>query len=86
MGFFLGTDPQTSLTVLGRLPELSRRSACRCWSRCRANPSSRLVRAPGQSGPASLAAEMFAAARGPTISAPMPPAPLRDGAEGLEPP
>jgi dihydropteroate synthase type 2 len=25
MGFFLGTNPETSMTVLGRLPELTRR-------------------------------------------------------------
>ena len=40
MGFFLGSDPETSLTVLRRLagPQ-SPASACRCWSRSRENPS-----------------------------------------------
>ncbi len=62
MGFFLGTDPQASLTVLGNLPQLaeafglpilvsvSRKSFLSALSRAGEDPS--------------LAAEMFAAAQG----------------------
>lgn len=66
MGFFLGTDPEVSLTVLRRLPELKQRYGLpllvsvsrKSFVRRLANVDVR------ESGPATLAAELFAAARG----------------------
>jgi len=82
MGFFLSTDPQTSLTVLGRLPELadvfglpllvsvSRKSFLKALSR--------------QGEDASLAAEMFAARQGATYIRTHAPQPLQEGLKLLE--
>jgi len=66
MGFFLGSNPEVSLTVLRRLPELKARYALpilisvsrKSFIRNLAN-----VDAPG-AGPATLAAELFAATKG----------------------
>ena len=61
MGFFLGSDPENSFTVLRRLPELKRASACRCWSRSRVNLSCGKSpgRAAAEAGPASLCRRAF---------------------------
>lgn len=66
MGFFLGTDPQVSLTVLRRLPELKARYGLPLLvSVSRKSFVRRLANVEvAQSGPATLAAELFAAARG----------------------
>lgn len=66
MGFFLGTNPETSLTVLRELPRLKERYALpvlisvsrKSFVRSLAGVSV------ADSGPATLAAELFAAARG----------------------
>ena len=71
MGFFLGTDPEVSLTVLRRLGELKARYRLpvlisvsrKSFIRKLAN-----VDVAG-SGPATLAAELFAAAKAPTSCA-----------------
>jgi dihydropteroate synthase type 2 len=81
MGFFLGSDPQTSFTVLRAIGELkaafgrpvlvsvSRKSFLR-----------RITgRAPGEAGSASLAAEIFAALQGADVIRTHDPAALRDG-------
>ena len=82
MGFFLGTDPQTSLTVLGRLPELadafglpllvsvSRKSFLKALSR--------------EGEDASLAAEMFAVRQGAAYIRTHAPQPLQEGLKLLE--
>ncbi len=80
MGFFLGANPEVSLTVLKRLPELktafglpilvsvSRKSFLRKMT----------GREAGESLPATLAAELCAAAHGADFIRPHEPAPLRD--------
>ena len=82
MGFFLGTDPQTSLTVLGRLPELadvfglpllvsvSRKSFLKALSR--------------EGEDASLAAEMFAVRQGAAYIRTHAPLALQEGLKLLE--
>ncbi len=66
MGFFLGTNPQTSLDVLRRLPELkSRYQLPILVSVTRKSFIRALVgRSAAESLPATLAAELFAAAQG----------------------
>lgn len=66
MGFFLGTDPEVSLTVLRRLPELrARYDLPLLISVSRKSFIRKLAGVEVQdSGPATLAAELFAAARG----------------------
>jgi dihydropteroate synthase type 2 len=80
MGFFLGTDPETSFTVLRALPGLkaefglpllvsvSRKSFLRKITR----------RPPAESGPASLAAELFAALNGADLIRTHDPKALKD--------
>ncbi|MBV9045597.1 MAG: dihydropteroate synthase, partial [Alphaproteobacteria bacterium] len=66
MGFFLGTDPEASFTVLRRLPELKARY-CRplLISVSRKSFLRNITgKAPADSGPASLAAELFAIRQG----------------------
>ncbi len=82
MGFFLGTDPQTSLNVLGRLPELadafglpllvsvSRKSFLKALSR--------------EGEDASLAAEMFAVRQGAAYIRTHAPLALQEGLKLLE--
>jgi dihydropteroate synthase type 2 len=81
MGFFLGSDPQTSFTVLRALNELkaafgrpvlvsvSRKSFLRKFA----------GRAPGEAASASLAAEIFAALQGAALIRTHDPAALKDG-------
>ena len=66
MGFFLGTDPEVSLTVLRRLDELKARYRLPVLiSLSRKSFVRRLAGVEvAASGPATLAAELFAAARG----------------------
>jgi dihydropteroate synthase type 2 len=80
MGFFLGSNPQASLTMLRRLPDLkdlfglpllvsvSRKSFLRAIT----------GRAPGQAGAASLAAEIFALCQGVDYIRTHDPAALKD--------
>jgi dihydropteroate synthase type 2 len=66
MGFFLGTDPEVSLTVLRRLGELKTRYRLPALiSVSRKSFIRRLAKVDvPDAGPASLAAELFAAAQG----------------------
>lgn len=66
MGFFLGTDPEVSLTVLRRLGELkSRYHLPLLISLSRKSFIRKLANAAvAESGPATLAAELFAATQG----------------------
>jgi dihydropteroate synthase type 2 len=82
MGFFLSSNPETSLTVLGRLPELadvfglpllvsvSRKSFLKALSR--------------QGEDASLAAELFAVRQGAAYIRTHAPQPLQEGLKLLE--
>jgi dihydropteroate synthase type 2 len=83
MGQFVGTDPENSLILLRRLPELKARYDLPLLvSVSRKGFLRRLVnRPPDQSGPASLAAELFAAANGADYIRTHAPAWLRDGLE-----
>ena len=81
MGFFLSDDPETSFEMLRRISDLktafalpvlisvSRKSFLRKITR----------RAPGEAGPATLAAELFAALKGADYIRTHDPAALRDG-------
>jgi dihydropteroate synthase type 2 len=80
MGFFLGSDPETSLTVLRRMPELS--SRYRLPLLISVSRKSFLRRITGRdaagSGPASLAAELFAVRQGAAYIRTHAPGQLRD--------
>ena len=81
MGFFLSMRADASLRVLAGLDRLKRRSACRSWSRSRANrfsPRSPAATDPAERGAASLAAELYAAAHGADYIRTHDPAALRD--------
>ncbi len=80
MGFFLGTDPETSFTVLRRLGEIRRRFALPLLvSVSRKSFLRRLTgRAAGDAGPASLAAELFAVRQGADHIRTHAPGPLKD--------
>jgi dihydropteroate synthase type 2 len=82
MGFFLGTDPQTSLAVLGRLPELT--EAFGLPLLVSVSRKSFLKALPGTRDDAGVAAELFAVAQGAAYIRTHAPAPLRDGLELLE--
>jgi len=81
MGFFVGTNPQTSFTVLRRLPDL--RSAFGLPVLVSVSRKSFLRAVTGRSadaaGAATLAAELFAASRGADYIRTHDPAALRDG-------
>ncbi len=66
MGYFLGSDPEVSLAVLRRLPEIKARYGLPLFvSVSRKSFIRALVRVDvAQSGPATLAAELFAALHG----------------------
>ena len=85
MGFFLSTDPQTSLTVLGRLPELAQAFGLPLLVSVSRKSFLKALARPGQ-GPqeASVAAEMFAVAQGADYIRTHAPAPLREGLQVLE--
>jgi dihydropteroate synthase type 2 len=84
MGFFLSSNPQTSLTVLGRLPELADAFGLPLLvSVSRKSFLKALVR-PGGSEDASAAAEMFAVRQGADYIRTHAPAPLREGLSLLE--
>jgi dihydropteroate synthase type 2 len=86
MGQFVGRDPENSLILLRRLPELKARYGLPLLvSVSRKGFLRRLAnRPPDQSGPASLAAELFAAAIGADYIRTHAPAPLRDGLKVLK--
>ncbi|MEI9994957.1 MAG: dihydropteroate synthase [Rhizomicrobium sp.] len=80
MGFFLGTDPQTSLTVLRRLPELKTRYGLPVLvSVSRKSFLRRLAgREAADAGPISLAAELYAVRQGADYIRTHAPGPLKD--------
>ncbi|MBL6938335.1 MAG: dihydropteroate synthase [Alphaproteobacteria bacterium] len=80
MGFFLGTDPETSFTVLRRLPELAARYGLPLLVSVSRKSFLRAVtgRHAAEAGPASLAAELFAIHRGANFIRTHTPAALRD--------
>ena len=80
MGFFLGLDPQTSLTVLRHLPQLKARYGLPVLvSVSRKSFLRRLTgRAPADAGAVSLAAELFAIRQGADYIRSHAPGPLRD--------
>jgi len=84
MGFFLGSNPQASLTVLGRLPELA--DAFGLPLLVSVSRKSFLKALPGTRDEAGLAAELYAGANGADYIRTHAPAPLRDGLEVLTSP
>lgn len=80
MGLFLGTDKDASFTVLRGIPELKRAFGLPLLvSVSRKSFLRRLTgRAPLESGPASLAAELFAVLRGADYVRTHEPGPLKD--------
>ena len=80
MGFFLGTNPETSFTVLRRLPELKARFGLPTLvSVSRKSFLRRLTgRSVAESGGVSLAAELFAIRQGADYIRTHAPGPLRD--------
>jgi dihydropteroate synthase len=84
MGFFLSTDPQASLAVLGRLPELTDAFGLPLLvSVSRKSFLKALVR-PGSDDDGTLAAEMFAVRQGASYIRTHAPAALREGLKVLE--
>jgi dihydropteroate synthase type 2 len=81
MGFFLGPTPAASLAVLARLGELKARFGLPVLVSVSRKSFLRALtgRAPGEAGPASLAAELLAAQGGADFIRTHEPAPLRDG-------
>jgi len=86
MGQFLGTDPENSLIVLRRLPELKARYGLPLLvSLSRKGFLRKLVnRPPLEAGAASLAAELFAEANGADYIRTHAPGPLKDGLKVLK--
>ena len=86
MGFFVGRDPENSLTLLRRLPELKARFGLPLLvSVSRKSFLRKLTgRQPGEVGAASLAAELFAEANGADYIRTHAPGPLRDGLKLLK--
>ena len=82
MGFFLGTDPQTSLTVLQRLPQLA--EAFDLPLLVSVSRKSFLKALPGSAEEASVAAELFAVAQGADFIRTHAPAPLAEGLKVLD--
>ena len=86
MGQFVGIDPENSLILLRRLPELSRRFGLPLLvSVSRKGFLRKLTgRTAADAGPASLAAELFAEANGAAYIRTHAPGPLRDGLKILK--
>ena len=86
MGQFVGTDPENSLILLRRLPELKARFGLPLLvSVSRKGFLRRTVNRPAsESSGASLAAELFAGANGANYIRTHVPAPLKDGLKMLE--
>jgi len=80
MGFFLGSAPETSFEVLSRLGEIESRFALPVLVSVSRKSFLRAAtgRAPGEAGPATLAAELIAAMKGAKFIRTHEPAPLKD--------
>lgn len=81
MGFFLGSDPRASVAVLQRIPELRARFGKRIFISVSRKSFLRKItgRSVDQSGAATLAAELYAAARGADFLRTHDAGALRDG-------
>ena len=81
MGFFLGSRPEASFTVLRRLPELKRAFGLPVLVSVSRKSFLRKTagRAAGEAGPATLAAELFAVIQGADYIRTHDPAALADG-------
>ena len=81
MGFFLGSDPQTSFTVLRAIEELKAAFGVPVLVSVSRKSFLRKItgREPGEAASASLAAELFAALRGADMIRTHDPAALKDG-------
>jgi dihydropteroate synthase type 2 len=81
MGFFLGTDAETSFTVLRAIPELKAAFGVPLLVSVSRKSFLRKItgRAPGDTGSASLAAEIFAALQGADMIRTHEPAAVKDG-------
>jgi dihydropteroate synthase type 2 len=81
MGFFLGSDPETSFTVLRAIPELKAAFGVPVLVSVSRKSFLRRItgRAPGDTGSASLAAEIFAALQGADMIRTHDPAAVKDG-------
>ena len=85
MGFFLSTDPETSLTVLGRLPELAEAFGLPLLVSVSRKSFLKALARPGEAAAeAGVAAEMFAVAHGAAYIRTHQPAPLLEGLKLLE--
>ena len=84
MGFFLSTNPETSLTVLGRLPELADAFGLPLLVSVSRKSFLKALARPDGPEDGSVAAEMFAVAQGADYIRTHAPAPLRDGLKVLE--
>jgi len=83
MGFFLGTDPETSLAVLRGLPSLKSEFGLPLLVSVSRKSFLRKItgRAPSEAGPASLTAELFASMNGADLIRTHDPKALRDSLE-----
>jgi dihydropteroate synthase len=84
MGFFLSTDPEASLTVLGRLPELAEAFGLPLVVSVSRKSFLKALARPDGPGDASVAVEVFAVAQGAGYIRTHAPAPLREGLKLLE--
>jgi dihydropteroate synthase type 2 len=85
MGFFLSTNPETSLTVLGRLPELTEAFGLPLLISVSRKSFLKALARPGEEpAAAGVAAEMFAVAHGAAYIRTHEPAPLLEGLKLLE--
>ena len=84
MGFFLSTDPKASLTVLERLPQLSRAFGLPLLVSVSRKSFLTALAKPGATEDPSLGAELFAAAQGADYIRTHAPGPLADGLKLLE--
>ena len=85
MGFFLSTNPQASLTVLGRLPELADAFGLPLLVSVSRKSFLKALAGQGGVGEASLAAELFAVTQGADYIRTHAPGPLRDALKMLKP-
>lgn len=86
MGFFVGSDPQNSLTLLRRLPDLKARFGLPLLVSVSRKSFLRQLtgRSAQEASAASLAAELFAEANGANYIRTHAPGPLRDGLKVLK--
>jgi dihydropteroate synthase type 2 len=84
MGFFLSTDPEASLIVLGRLPELADAFGLPLLVSVSRKSFLKALARPGAAEDPGVAAEMFAVAKGAGYIRTHAPAPLLEGLKLME--